>query len=578
MYRYTVLISLLVIALSAFALFGAGSVRQPQLNSHSSINTPLSSAPLAPHVPGELIVKFKDAVKSDRITSINESFGAKIVKQFRLTKAYHVTVNPNANLADIIGAYNQLPEVAYAEPNYRYFASVVPNDPFYSNLWGMDMVKAPEAWDRQTGSDSVVVAVIDTGLDHNHQDIAANVWMNPGEFPNGLDDDNNGYIDDFRGWNFIAETNNPMDDNMHGTHTSGTVGAVGNNGVGVVGVCWNVSIMPLKFLDAGGSGTLDDAVEAIEYATENGAKIMSNSWGGGGYSETMFQAITIANQQNILFIAAAGNSMMNTDLAPEYPACYQVPNIIAVAATTNLDTMAYFSNYGLNSVHLGAPGAGIYSTIPNNLYTSLDGTSMACPMVSGAAALVWSEFPQYTNIQVKNRILNYVDLTQAMAGRVTTGGRLNVRRAIFGGIMNPTPTPGPTPGPCPINAVAQGSTNESKLDAIRLIRDTQLNSTAYGREWIQGYYDNMTEITSVLLRNPALFKEAYALLDDTVALCESLQESKPIHMQSAYKRALITLLEGISARADQDAADFLSVTIDLINRSEGLTVKELMVH
>jgi subtilisin family serine protease len=210
-----------------------------------------------------------------------------------------------------------------------------------------------------------MVGVIDTGIDYNHPDLAANVWTNPLEIPgNGIDDDGNGYVDDVHGYDFVNRDGDPMDDHGHGTHVAGTIAAVANNGIGVAGVSWHAKVMALKFLDAGGSGWVSDAVEALNYATDMGAKITNNSWGGGEYSTALRDAIAAANSAGAVFVAAAGNSANNNDATPFYPAGYEGPNVIAVAATDASDTLAVFSNFGRNTVQLGAPGVGIYSTVP----------------------------------------------------------------------------------------------------------------------------------------------------------------------------------------------------------------------
>jgi subtilisin family serine protease len=373
--------------------------------------------------------------------------------------------------ADVLQAVQRLtgrPGIAYAEPDYVLsVAATNPNDPNFAQLWGLNNtgqtggtpnadIDAPEAWDITKGSSSIVVGVIDTGVDYNHKDLATNIWTNPGESgvdrkghnkaTNGVDDDGNGYVDDVHGWDFINHDNNPMDDNGHGTHVSGTIGAVGNNGVGVVGVNWNVQIMALKFLSAAGSGSTSDAVLAVNYATmmhnlyvtsggTKGANIVltSNSWGGGGYSQALYDAINASGQANMLFVAAAGNNGANGAILP---AGYDLPNIISVAATDQYDAKASFSNWGLDSVDLGAPGVGILSTTPNNQYATMDGTSMATPHVSGAAALAWSVSPQANYQTIRDAIFAGVDKIPALDAAqgsttpVATGGRLNVANTL----------------------------------------------------------------------------------------------------------------------------------------------------
>ena len=337
---------------------------------------------------------------------------------------------------------NRAELVRYAEPDYVVFALQTqrfPNDQYFSLLWGMHQgsdkdIDAPEAWQIQPGSTNIIVAVIDTGVDYNHPDLTSNMWRKPGEIPNnGRDDDGNGYIDDVYGWNFYSKTKDPWDDIGHGTHCAGTIGARGNNSIGVAGVCWNVRIMALKFLGPNG-GAASDAANAIYYATRNGAKLTSNSWGGGPYSQSLKDAISDAAANGVLFIAAAGNGGAdqvgdNNNNTPTYPASYGLANIIAVAATDRDDALAGFSNYGSTSVHLSAPGVDIGSTAGGDYYF-MSGTSMAAPHVSGACALIWSMYPSLTMTEVRSRILNNVDVIPSLAGKCTTGGRLNVYKAL----------------------------------------------------------------------------------------------------------------------------------------------------
>lgn len=299
-----------------------------------------------------------------------------------------------------------IPNLSYCEPNFEVKIGVSASDPKAGSQWAISKLKLENAWDISSGSSSVVVAVIDTGVDYNHPDLAQNMWVNSGEIPgNGIDDDNNGYIDDIYGYDFGNGDSNPMDDNGHGTHVSGTIGAVGNNQIGVVGVNWQVKIMALKFLDKSGSGFLSDAVEAIQYAISQNAQVMNNSWGGGGYSQAMFSAIKLADAAGIPFIAAAGNESNNNDKYPSYPASYQVDNVISVAASARNGRLANFSNFGKNSVDVAAPGVNIMSTIPGGGYAKYSGTSMATPHISGIVALAFSLNPNLTPLEVKSLLM-----------------------------------------------------------------------------------------------------------------------------------------------------------------------------
>lgn len=360
------------------------------------------------------------------------------------------------DVAALAGDLAKLPGVKYAEPNYIWTtAAITPNDPRFGDLWGLNNIgqssgtadadiDAPQAWDITTGSSAVVVGIIDTGVDYNHPDLAANIWTNPGEIANGIDDDNNGYIDDLHGINAITGSGNPLDDNNHGTHVAGTIGAVGNNGVGVAGVNHHVSIIAAKFLSADGSGTTADAIECFNYLnslktrTENPVNVVvsNNSWGGGGFSLALFDAMKgPAGMAPILHAVAAGNSNTNNDASPSYPSSYDLPNIISVAASDRTDKLASFSSFGATSVDLAAPGVSILSTTPSNTYSTFNGTSMATPHVAGAAALIASAYPNMSASELKQALLDGTDPIGAIgtnsARPTLTEGRLNVYQSLL---------------------------------------------------------------------------------------------------------------------------------------------------
>jgi subtilisin family serine protease len=337
--------------------------------------------------------------------------------------------------------------VRFAELDYIVHATdTIPNDPQWGSLWGMQKIGMPAVWDAQRGSANVVVGVVDSGIDFSHEDLAPNVWTNPGEIQgNGIDDDLNGWVDDVHGVNCITDTGGGMDDFGHGTHVAGTIGAVGNNAIGVAGVNWSVRLMALKFLGSSGAGTVANAVKCLDYATSMGADLTNHSWNGGSFSQAMYDAIARARAAGDLMVASAGNSSVDNDRFPAsgYPSSYDLDNIIAVAATDQNDNLAFFSNFGATTVDLAAPGVGIVSTIPNNGYTSLNGTSMAAPHVAGAAALLWASRPGVSYSAVRARILQTVDPIPSLQGMVATGGRLSVARAIF-----------PPPAPAGLTATA----------------------------------------------------------------------------------------------------------------------------
>ena len=432
-------VTLLAIAASASA--GVTPVGGPAASRH--VDGPRA-------VEGEALVGFARRVSPAGRAAALASVGARAKRRFSEIGAVLATVPPRT------GALERLardPRVRYVESNFVLSAfdhGGVPNDPGFHELWGLHNfgqtvngipgtanadVDAPEAWQVTTGGPGIVVGVIDTGVDYTHPDLAANVWINPGENCPGcrtdrVDNDGNGYVDDFRGWDFLNDDNDPFDDHGHGTHVAGTIGAVGDNGVGVAGVNWSVKVMPLKFLGADGSGTTADAVRAVLYAADAGALVTNNSYGGDGFSQAFADAIAYADAHDSLFVAAAGNSIQNIDATPTYPASFAGPNVLTVAATESSDRRAWFSNYGRRSVELGAPGDNIYSTLPGAAYDYLSGTSMASPHVAGAAALAKAAHPSATDLGLKTLLVRTVDSVPVLAEWTSTGGRLDVGAAV----------------------------------------------------------------------------------------------------------------------------------------------------
>lgn len=449
---------------AALPLRAAGP-EEPQPRLFPQVPLPKNSLGLPAHAPNTVLVAFKPSVSREDRYRLFEQLGLEVDKKalnpyfFRLHLSKEA-LGRGATLESTLKALLVDQRVRVAERDWIVtIQQTYPNDPRFNELWGLHNVgqtggtvdadiDAPFAWAQQTGSPSVKVAVIDTGIDYTHPDLAANCWTNPGEIPgNGIDDDGNGYVDDVRGYDFVNGDGDPMDDHSHGTHCAGTIGAKGNNGIGVVGVCWNVSLIGVKFLSAGGSGTTSDAVLAVDYARIVGANVMSNSWGGGGFSQLLLDAILRAESAGILFVAAAGNSASNLDGSSFYPASYltNLSTGMAVGASTHNDDRAGFSSYGANTVHIFAPGENILSTVPFALnasgYDVFSGTSMATPHVAGAAALLKAHFAGDSMAQVKLRLMNSAEAVPALAG-LSLSGRLNA----YNSMDNDTTPPGTPTG------------------------------------------------------------------------------------------------------------------------------------
>ena len=374
------------------------------------------------YAPGRVLVKYRSSAEGEKLPGALRHYRRSGVILHHVPAGHGV----DKTLADLRAD----PAVLYAEPDYMLEALAVPNDPLYGKLWGMDKIEMSAAWEITAGSRDIVVAVIDTGVDYGHPDLVQNIWTNTKEISgNGIDDDGNGFVDDVHGYDFANNDPDPMDTHGHGTHCAGTIGASGWNSIGVIGVSPKVKIMALKFLNP--SGSTSDAIRAIEYAVENGARVLSNSWGGGAYSQALKDAIDMAGAHGVTFVAAAGNAGMNTDLSPNYPSCYASSSIISVGASDSTDAIAYFSNFGAKSVDVFAPGMYVLSSIPGAAYEYYSGTSMACPHVSGATALLLSGNSGLQPAVVRDIISSAVDPVAAMAGRCASGGRLNVRVSLF---------------------------------------------------------------------------------------------------------------------------------------------------
>jgi subtilisin family serine protease len=458
-------------AKEAAAVKTAASVNAPV----ATVQSILAEAEKGGYKKGELIVRYKTGATAVVSARANAAVGASAIRRFSLVNAEQVKLPEGVSVKDAIARYMQDPGVLYAEPNYLRYPNMVPNDTYFSpQQWALnntgtyasgtagDDIGMPQTWDITQGSRNVVVAVIDSGVDYNHPDLVNNIWTNTNEdCNNGKDDDGNGYVDDCEGWNFAFGNNDPMDDFGHGTHIAGIIGAVGNNGLGIAGVMWNVRIMPLKFIadygpDICGAGEefcgdVADEVDAIQYAVANGAKIINASFGSDTYSQDEHDAISAAGNAGVLFVTSAGNGALDTigdnnDINPQYPAGYDLPDMIAVAATDQNDQRASFSNFGPNSVQVAAPGVYILSTVPTagiaDSFSSIctgslsvgydicSGTSMAAPHVAGLAGLLESYYTDFSDQQVRSTIMRYVDVLPTLNGWIQTGGRVDAYRAL----------------------------------------------------------------------------------------------------------------------------------------------------
>lgn len=417
----------------------------------------------------EILVKFKSGVSNETIEALSARLHDRLEDRIENAPGWTAIDDlDNTNPAELVAQYLKLPEVEYAEENYEISLSdeveelptkvdfrradpgevvnaVRPHDPQFNEQWalansgqrggkeGAD-ISAMIAWAKTTGSEDVVVAVLDSGVDYTHEDLAPNMWQRPANLT-PYQDAELGSIDDEFGFNAIDNASDPMDENGHGTHCAGIVGAEGENNIGIAGVNWKVRIMPLKFMNAGGFGTTKDAIEAINYVINRkkagvNVRIISASWGSTQKSRALEDVIREAGENDILFVAAAGNSSVNNDRTPHYPSSYNLPNVISVAALDRNDQLASFSNYGPKSVAVAAPGVDILSTWLGNAYEEKSGTSMATPVVSGVAALIVAENPRISVDALRKKILASSDPIVALKGKVGSGGRINAAKAL----------------------------------------------------------------------------------------------------------------------------------------------------
>lgn len=398
--------------------------------------------PAEQFVPDEILVKFRPGVAREAARDVHSALRANLVEELGDLGWQRVKLGTGISVKEAVARYSENAEVEAVQPNYYYRLLATPNDPQFGSLWGMSRISAPQAWDLSTGSSSVVVAVIDTGVRYTHEDLAANMWTNPGEVNgNNVDDDANGFVDDYYGYDFYSNDADPIDETTgfggHGTHTSGTIGAVGNNALGVAGLNWNVRIMAIKIYSPAGtdstSAMLINAYNYVRMMKNRGIniRVTNNSYGGCneacGYDQATKNAIDALGNAGVLNVFAAGNSGTNNEVTPFYPASYTSPSILAVAASNQSDMNVY--NFGQVSVDLGAPGVGILSTYRTG-YQALGGTSMATPHAAGAAALLSAHNPSLSAASLKATLMNSVDRLAQWNGIVKSGGRLNVSNAL----------------------------------------------------------------------------------------------------------------------------------------------------
>ena len=406
---------------------------------------PASAA--APAAEGRLLVGFEKGVSKDRQQRLLAASDARIARRFDAVRSGRlVLVRPRSGseTGPLRKRLARLREVAYAEPDFFLFSSVpkVPDDPFYPLQWAVidspddHDIDAPDAWGTRTAC--AKVAILDTGADTDHPELTANVYKSKDKPNNNKDDDKNGFVDDTYGYNVIEGKGSGEDDNGHGTHVSGIVGARGNSDVGVAGTCWSTKIVPVKFMNSKGKGSTSDAISGIQYAVKQGLKIINCSFGSSSKSSSLHDAVDYAQDHGTLLVVAAGNNGDDIEKDPLYPASYTDSNILAVAATTDEDELASFSNYGDVTVDVAAPGDSIYSTYLGGGYKTLSGTSMASPYVAGSAAMLRKQESNATYGQLRKALREKVDKPPALQGKVVYNGRLNVQKALsaIGSIVN----------------------------------------------------------------------------------------------------------------------------------------------
>ena len=461
-------VAVIVIAFAAVL----GQLRLWQSKPFFSVNTSkISPKPIAPKRSvndrqPEVLVKFRPNVSLSDIEKIASKYNDRVEDKIEIVKGLVAIDDLDGKDAETVAAqYRQMSnEVLYAQPNYEISLddptgspnfnqpitqnpsnANLPNDPMFNEQWALSNsgqnggkanadIKALLAWEKNKGNKGVVVAVLDSGVDYTHPDLVENMWTRPDNVPQYKDEELGTY-NDLHGFNATDNQGDPMDENGHGTHCSGIIGAEGNNNEGIAGINWNVTIMPLKFMGRGGFGTTKDAIEAINYAIDrkhNGVnvRVISASWGSTAYSKALEDAIRAAGEEGILFVAAAGNNGTSNDRSPHYPSNYDLPNVVSVASLDRTDNLSSFSNFGAKTVHIAAPGRDILSTWLNDDYREASGTSMATPYVSGVAALIVANEPKISVEKLREKLLKSVDKIDSLNGKIETGGRINAAKAL----------------------------------------------------------------------------------------------------------------------------------------------------
>ncbi len=418
------------------------------------------------YAPGRILLQPRPGISRSVLAGFHAAHKGTVFRRFEALGGLEVITLPKGEtVPGLIAKYRQSGLVQFAEPDYLVHADLTPNDPKYTDgtTWGLNKIEAPAAWDVLLGATNIIVAVLDTGVNFTHEDLAANMWTNS--------------LNGSHGWNALTATSNPLDDNGHGSLVSGVLGAAGNNGKGLAGVAWKVQIMACKCLNSSEVGTNSDIITCLEFARTNGARIINASFGTYTNSLAMSNALYSLRSAGIIFVASCGNDHRDIDATPYFPASYALDNVLSVAYTGTDDTLGRYSNYGATNVDLAAPGASMYSTFfgAANSYLGgsfLEGTSLAAPYVTGALALLLAEYPQEDYHQVIHRLLSTTDMLPSLSGKSVTGGRLNLRKALSSILLTGTATPGDGPfqlhvsAPANLTCVLQASSQLSNWSPI----------------------------------------------------------------------------------------------------------------